>query len=47
MTVTNEISEYKLVLDAVQEVRWDGSSTETAGEFTRTFSVEKGMRIEN
>jgi exonuclease III len=38
--VTEEISKYKLDLVGVQEVRWDGDGTETAGEYT--FVYEKG-----
>jgi hypothetical protein len=32
--VGEEISEYKLNLVGVQEVRWDGGGTERAGEYT-------------
>jgi hypothetical protein len=38
--VVEEISKYKLDLVGVQEVRWDGGSTEPAGEYT--FFYEKG-----
>jgi hypothetical protein len=34
MTVSKEISEYKLHLVGVQEVRWDRGGTEPAGEYT-------------
>jgi hypothetical protein len=40
MRVAKEISEYKLHLVRVQEVRWDGSGTEPAGE--HTFFYIKG-----
>jgi hypothetical protein len=43
--VIEEISKYKLDLVGVQEVRWDGSGTERAGEYT--FFMEKGMKIMN
>jgi exonuclease III len=32
--VAQEISKYKLDLVGVQEVRWGGGGTETAGEYT-------------
>jgi hypothetical protein len=32
--VAEEISKYKLDLVGVQEVRWGGGGTETAGEYT-------------
>jgi hypothetical protein len=38
--VAEEISKYKLDLVGVQEVRWDGGSTEPEGEYT--FSYGKG-----
>jgi exonuclease III len=34
VTVSNELSKYKLDLLGVQEVRWDGGGTELAGEYT-------------
>jgi hypothetical protein len=37
MTVSRELSKYKLRLVAVQEVRWEGGH----------FSMERGMRIMN
>jgi hypothetical protein len=40
MTVAEEISEYKLDLVGVQEVRWDRGDTESAGEYT--FFYGKG-----
>jgi hypothetical protein len=43
--VAEEISKYKLDLVGVREVRWDGSGTKTAGEYT--FFYRKGMRIMN
>jgi hypothetical protein len=43
--VAEEISKYKLDLVGVQEVRWGGSGTETAGEYT--FFMERGKKIMN
>jgi exonuclease III len=40
VTVSNELSEYKLGLVGVQEVRWEGGGTEPAGEYT--FFYGKG-----
>jgi hypothetical protein len=40
MTVSRELARYKLGLVRVQEVRWDGSGTEPAGEYT--FFYGKG-----
>jgi hypothetical protein len=34
MTVSRELARYKLGLVGVQEVRWEGSGTEPAGEYT-------------
>jgi hypothetical protein len=34
MTVSRELSRYKLDLAGVQEVRWEGDGTEPAGEYT-------------
>jgi hypothetical protein len=34
MTVSRELSKYKLHLVRVQEVRWEGGSIEPAGEYT-------------
>jgi hypothetical protein len=34
MTVSRELFKYKLDLLGVQEVRWEGGGTETAGEYT-------------
>jgi hypothetical protein len=34
MTVSRELSRYKLYLVGVQEVRWEGAGTEPAGEYT-------------
>jgi hypothetical protein len=39
-TVAEEVSKYKLDLVGVQEVRWDGSGTEPAGQYT--FFYGKG-----
>jgi hypothetical protein len=38
--VVEEISKYKLHLEEVQEVRWDGGGIEPAGEYT--FFYGKG-----
>jgi hypothetical protein len=40
MTVLRELSEYTLDLVGVQEVRWEGSGTAPAGEYT--FFYGKG-----
>jgi hypothetical protein len=40
MTVSRELSKYKLDLVGEQEVRWDCGSTETAAEYT--FLYGKG-----
>jgi hypothetical protein len=40
ITVLRELSRYKLDLVGVQEVRWEGVSTEPAGEYT--FFYRKG-----
>jgi hypothetical protein len=40
MTVSRELSRYKLDLVGVQEGRWEGSGTEPAGEYT--FFYGKG-----
>jgi hypothetical protein len=45
MTVLRELSRYRLNLVGVQEVRWEGSGTVPAGEYT--FSMERGMRTMN
>jgi hypothetical protein len=34
MTVSRELARYKLDLLVVQEVRWEGGSTELAGKYT-------------
>jgi hypothetical protein len=39
-TVAEEVSEYKLNLVGVQEVRWDRGGTESAGQYT--FFYGKG-----
>jgi hypothetical protein len=39
-TVAEEVSKYKLDLEGVQEVRWDGGDTEPAGQYT--FLYGKG-----
>jgi hypothetical protein len=33
MTVSRDVSRYRLGLERVQEVRWDGSGTEPAGQY--------------
>jgi hypothetical protein len=40
MTVSRELARYKLLFVGVQEVRWEGSGTEPAGEYT--FFYGKG-----
>jgi hypothetical protein len=40
LTVSREPARYKLDLVGVQEVRWEGSGTEPAGEYT--FFYGKG-----
>jgi hypothetical protein len=40
MTVSRELARYKIALVGVQEVRWEGSDTELAGEYT--FCCGKG-----
>jgi exonuclease III len=40
VTVSKELSKYKLDLVGVQEVRWEGSGTEPAGE--ESFPYRKG-----
>jgi hypothetical protein len=42
MTVVRELFRYRLDLVGVQEVRWEGSGTTPAGEYT--FYMERGMR---
>jgi hypothetical protein len=37
MTVSRELSRYKLDLAGVQEARWKGGGTEPAGEYEYTF----------
>jgi hypothetical protein len=34
VTVSKEVSKYKLDLVGVQEVKWEGSDTEPGGEYT-------------
>jgi hypothetical protein len=43
MTVAKEISEYKLDLVGVQDVRWETGDTELDGRYT--FPMEREMRI--
>jgi hypothetical protein len=40
ITVSRELSEYKLDLVGVQEVRWKGSDTEPGGEYTFFYGRE-------
>jgi hypothetical protein len=42
VTVSGELSRYKLGLAGVQEVRWEGGGTESAGEYT--FFYRKGNK---
>jgi hypothetical protein len=44
MTVSRELARYKLYLVGMQEVRWDGSGTEPAGEYT-FFFLQKGIFV--
>jgi hypothetical protein len=37
MTVSRELSIYKLIVLGVQEVRWEGGGTEPAGEYTLSY----------
>jgi hypothetical protein len=37
ITVSRELSKYKLDLVGVQEVRWEGGGTEPAGEYTSSY----------
>jgi hypothetical protein len=34
MTVSRELSRYKLELVGVQEIRWEGGGTESEGQYT-------------
>jgi hypothetical protein len=43
MTVSRELSKYKLDLVGVQEVRWEGGGTEPAAEYTIFYG--KGNEI--
>jgi exonuclease III len=40
MTVSRELARYKLDLVELQEVRWEGSGTEPAGEYTFFYGRE-------
>jgi hypothetical protein len=40
MTVLRELSRYRLDLVGVQEVRWEGSGTAPAGEYTFFYGKE-------
>jgi exonuclease III len=40
MTVSRELARYKLDLVGVQEVRWEGSGTQPAGEYTFFYGKE-------
>jgi exonuclease III len=46
MTVSRELSKYRLDLMGVQEVRWEGNDTAPAGEYT-FFLRKEGMRTMN
>jgi exonuclease III len=39
MTVSRELARYKLDSVGVQEVRWEGGSTEPAGEYTFLYGM--------
>jgi hypothetical protein len=41
MTASRELARYKLHLVGVQEVRWEGGGTESAGKYT--FFYGKGI----
>jgi hypothetical protein len=41
ITVSSELAGYKLHLVGVQEVRWEGSGTEPAGEYTFLYGKGK------
>jgi hypothetical protein len=43
ITVSRELARYELDLVGVQEIRWEGSGTEPAGEYTCFY----GKRSEN
>jgi hypothetical protein len=45
MTVSREVSRYKVNLVGEQEVSWEGSGTVQAGEYA--FFKERGMRTMN
>jgi hypothetical protein len=40
VTVAKELSKYKLDFVGVQEVRWEGSGTELAGQYTFLYGKE-------
>jgi hypothetical protein len=46
MTVSRELSRYRLYLVGTQEVRWEGSGTVPAREYT-FFYGKRGMRTMN
>jgi hypothetical protein len=43
VTISKELSKYKLDLVGVQEVRWEGGGTKFAREYT--FFYRRGMEI--
>jgi hypothetical protein len=45
ITVSKELSKYRLDLVGMQEVIWESGGTEPAGEYI--FSMERGIRIMN
>jgi hypothetical protein len=45
MTILRELSRYRLDLVGVQKVRWEGSGTEPAAEYT--YFMESGMKTMN
>jgi hypothetical protein len=44
MTVSRELSGYKLDLVGVQEIRWEGGGSEPAGEYTFFYRKENENR---
>jgi hypothetical protein len=45
MTVLRELFRYKLDLVGVQDVRWDGSGTEPAGEYTFVYGKNENYEL--
>jgi hypothetical protein len=44
VTISNELSKYKLDLVEQQEVRWEGSGNELPGEYTLSYGKGKENR---